>query len=113
MITEVAFLTTGIAVGVLAEHIINNVRVEQSYDKGVEDGFNRHKAMIKAERKETINSDALDDLVEAFSFSQVCGDCPFKARCHLPTRNAVDSDAFLAATSVCQRTVYRELNVDV
>lgn len=113
MITEVAFLTTGIAVGVLAEHIINNVRVEQAYDKGVEDGFNRHKKLVKESKCDPVNSDALDDLVEAFSFSQVCGDCPFKDRCHLPTRNAVDSDAFSDATSVCQRTVYRELNIEV
>lgn len=105
MITEVAFMTTGIAVGVLAEHIISNVRAEQAYDKGVEDGFNRHKAMIKAERKETINSDALDDLVEAYSYSQHCTECPFKSKCKL--------EAEYDLINVCQRTVYKELNIEV
>lgn len=105
MITEVAFLTTGIAVGVLAEHIINNVRVEQAYDKGVEDGFNRHKAMIKAERKETINSDALDDLVEAYSYAQACNECPFKGKCKF--------NAEYDLINECQRTVFRELNIEV
>lgn len=105
MITEVAFLTTGIAVGVLAEHIINNVRVEQAYDKGVEDGFNRHKAMVKAERKETINSDALDDLVEAYSYAQACNECPFKGKCRF--------DGEYDLINICQQAVYRALNIEV
>lgn len=105
MITELAFMATGIAVGLLTEHIINSVQVERAYDTGVEDGFNRHKAMIKAERKETINSDALDDLVDAFSYTQACNDCPFKDRCKFDVEYDLIND--------CQRTVYRELNIEV
>lgn len=112
MITEAGLVLTGIAVGFLADSIIKSAKIELAYDTGVEDGFNRHKAMIKAERKETINSDALDDLVEAFSFSQVCGDCPFKSRCvfiNRPPEGLNNEDGIL----MCQRTVYRELNIEV
>ena len=105
MITEAGLVLTGIAVGFIADSIIKSAKIELAYDTGVEDGFNRHKAMIKSERKETINSDALDDLVDAFSYTQACNDCPFKSRCKFDVEYDLIND--------CQRTVYRELNIEV
>lgn len=105
MITEAGLVLTGIAVGFLADSIIKSAKIELAYDTGVEDGFNRHKAMIKAERKETINKDALVDLVDAYSYSQACNECPFKGKCKF--------DAEYDLVGVCQRTVFRELNIEV
>lgn len=105
MITEAGLVLTGIAVGFLADSIIKSAKIELAYDTGVEDGFNRHKAMIKAERKETINRESLEDLVVAYSYAQACNDCPFKCRCKV--------DAEYDLIIECQRTVCRELNIEV